>query len=37
VGAQRVAVAGTVNRHLAIDGNVTGSGSVTVWCGFARS
>jgi len=37
VGAQRVTVAGTVNRHLAIDGNVTGSGSVTVWCGFARN
>lgn len=36
VGAQRIAVAGTVNRHLAVDGNVTGSGSVTVWVGFAR-
>jgi hypothetical protein len=37
VGAQRKTVAGTVNRHLAFEGNVTGSGSITVFCGFARS
>jgi hypothetical protein len=35
--AQRVAGAGTVNRYLAADGNVTGSGSITVFIGFARS
>lgn len=34
--AQRVAVAGTVNRHLAVDGNVTGTGSVTCLIGFKR-
>jgi len=34
--AQRGTVAGTVNRHLAFDGNVTGSGSITVMAGFAR-
>jgi hypothetical protein len=34
--AQRVTVAGTVNRHLALNGDVTGSGSLTVWAGFAR-
>lgn len=37
IGAQRVAVAGTVNRHLAADGNVTGSGSVTPMVGFSRA
>lgn len=36
IGAQRIAVAGTVNRHLAFDGNVTGSGSIIVLAGFAR-
>lgn len=36
VGAQRVTVAGTVNRHLAFNGDVTGSGSITVCAGFAR-
>lgn len=35
--AQRSSVAGTVNRHLAFDGNVTGTGSITIWAGFARS
>lgn len=35
--AERIAVAGTVNRYLAFDGNVTGSGSITVFCGFSRS
>lgn len=34
--AQRVTVAGTVNRHLAFDGNVTGSGSIQVMAGFCR-
>ena len=34
--AQRVTAAGTVNRHLAFDGNVTGSGSITVMAGFCR-
>lgn len=34
--AERVTVAGTVNRHLAVDGNVTGTGSITCWLGFAR-
>lgn len=37
VGAQRVAVAGTVNRHLAVDGNVSGAGSVSILCGFCRA
>lgn len=34
--SQRVAVAGTINRHLAFNGDVTGSGSITVMAGFAR-
>lgn len=34
--AQRITAAGTVNRHLAYDGNVTGSGSIQVMAGFAR-
>lgn len=34
--AERIAVAGTVNRHLAFDGNVTGTGTITVFGGFAR-
>lgn len=34
--AQRVTVSGTVNQHLAFDGNVTGTGSITVMAGFAR-
>lgn len=29
-------VTGTVNRYLAFSGNVTGSGSITVFCAFAR-
>lgn len=37
IGAERVTVSGTVNRHLAFDGNVTGSGSITVFVGFARN
>ena len=35
--AERVTVAGTVDRYLDFDGNVTGSGSITVFCGFSRS
>jgi hypothetical protein len=34
--AEAVTVSGTVDRYLAADGNVTGSGSVTVFIGFAR-
>ena len=33
---ERVAVAGTVRRHLAFDGNVTGTGTITSFCGFSR-
>jgi hypothetical protein len=35
--AQRIAVSGTVDRYLAYDGNVTGSGSITPFVGFSRS
>lgn len=35
--AERLTVSGTVNRHLAVDWNVTGSGSVTAMVGFARN
>ncbi len=34
--AEAVTAAGTVDRYLAVDGNVTGSGSITVFLGFAR-
>lgn len=34
---ERKTVAGTVNRYLCFDGNVTGSGSITLCCGFART
>jgi hypothetical protein len=34
--AERKSVTGTVNRYLAFSGNVTGSGSVTIFSGFAR-
>ena len=37
VGAERKTVSGTVNRYLAFAGNVTGSGSITVFAGFARA
>jgi hypothetical protein len=37
IGAQRIAVAGTINRHLAFSGDVTGSGSITLVAGFARN
>jgi len=35
--AERKEVSGTVNRYLAFSGNVTGSGSITIFCGFSRS
>jgi hypothetical protein len=35
--AERATVAGTVDRYLAFDGDVTGVGSITVFCGFSRS
>jgi hypothetical protein len=34
--AQRVTCAGTVNRYLCFDGDVTGSGSITAMAAFAR-
>lgn len=34
--AERVAVAGTVDRYMSFDGNVTGTGSITVFAGYAR-
>lgn len=34
--AEAVTVSGTVDRYLSVDGNVTGSGSLTVFIGFAR-
>ena len=34
--AESVAVSGTVDRYLSCDGNVTGSGSITVMAGLAR-
>jgi hypothetical protein len=34
--AEAVTVAGTVDRYLSFDGDVTGSGSITVMAGFAR-
>ena len=33
---ERVTAAGTVDRYLAVDGDLTGSGSITVFIGFAR-
>lgn len=35
-GAQRGTVGGTVNRHLAFAGDVTGTGSIQVMAGFCR-
>ena len=35
--AERKTVSGTVNRYLAFDGNVTGTGSITVFAGFSRA
>ena len=34
--AQRKTVSGTCNRYLAFQGDVTGTGSITIFCGFAR-
>lgn len=34
--AERVAVTGNVDRYLAFDGNVTGTGSITAVAGFSR-
>jgi len=34
--AEIATVSGTVDRYLAVDGNVTGTGSITVFIGFAR-
>ena len=34
--AERATVAGTVDRYLSFDGNVTGTGSITLFAGFAR-
>ena len=35
--AERVTAAGVVDRYLAFDGNVTGAGTITAFCGFSRS
>jgi hypothetical protein len=35
--AERKTVSGTVHRYLCVDGDTTGTGSVTAWVGFARS
>lgn len=35
--AERVSVAGVCDRYLSFDGNVTGSGEITVFAGFCRS
>jgi hypothetical protein len=37
IGAERKTVSGTVNRHLLVTGTKTGSGSITLMAGFARS
>lgn len=37
IGAERATVGVTVNRHLAVDWNVTGSGSITFMVGFRRN
>jgi len=34
--AERKEVSGTVNRYIAFSGNVTGTGSITIFAGFAR-
>lgn len=34
--AERKTVSGTVNRYLCFDGDVTGAGSITPFCGFSR-
>jgi len=35
--AERATVTGTVDRYLSYDGNVTGTGTITVFAGFSRS
>ena len=35
--AERLEMSGTVQRYVAFTGSVTGSGSITVFCGFSRS
>jgi hypothetical protein len=35
--AERVEVAGTIDRYVSFDGNVTGTGSIEVFAGLARS
>jgi hypothetical protein len=35
--SQRIAVAGTINRYLRFEGDVTGAGTVTVFAGFSRN
>ncbi len=35
--AERATVPGVVDRYISFDGDVTGSGSITVFCGFARN
>lgn len=37
IGKQRKTVAGTVDRYLAFNGNVTGTGSIKPFCGFCRN
>lgn len=37
VGAERLTVAGTVDQHLAVSWDVTGSGSITFMVGFKRN
>jgi len=37
IEAQRKTVAGTVERYVAFKGDVTGTGSITVFCGFSRN
>lgn len=36
-GAERLTVSGTVDRYLCFDGNVTGTGSITVFSGLSRT
>jgi len=35
--AERIAVAGTVDRYLSFNGDVTGTGSITLFAGFGRN
>lgn len=36
-GFERATVAGVCDRYMSYDGNVTGTGSITVFCGIARN